>query len=274
MLQETAVVFPQTSFRWLLNGAGQIVDPFDYEIWNAVPVHQGVNAPLINPSHAAYPLVAGDQVLANGFQANRLALAINALPHNNDLQISQPQVNHYKATLHTIAEAFMNIAGASVPVSQSGANAVAGTLGAGPCVAVVARATGHGVPPAVACLHLSSNDMESLPDAYQAITDLHTQLVHQLAVPPVTCWCYLAGGSTIGDPDVIEEYARAFAACQQAQANLGMTLAGAVLPAAQQAGDYVDIFITPNSVYYVVDNNASSSDEDSTQEDSSSSEHD
>jgi len=265
MLIESAVVFPRTSWRWLLDAANQIVDPFDYRIWDSIPPGQGVNAQPLVSTNVAYQLAGNDQDAVNGFHANRLGLAVGALPHNNHLQNSQVQVTHYKNVLNTVAEAHMNMAGASVPVTRSGLNAVAGTLGAGPCLAVVARATGANVLPAVACVHLSSNDMDSLAHAYTAINNLRTQLLAQLNAAAITCQCYLAGGSTVDDDEAIEEYARAFAACEQVEADHGMQLAGAVVPAAVNDGDFVDIFITPNAIYYAVDNNdnyTSSSEDD------------
>lgn len=187
MLNESAVAFPGTSWRWLTNGNGQVVDPFDYHIFNG----QGVNDPNLADSGAMYQFVGNDQTLVNGFHQVRLATATNALPQQAQLH-QDPNEVQARSNDNTVGEALMNMLGISVAVARHGLNPCAGTLGAGTCLAVLARIRDTNGVWAVACIHLSSTDMQSLAAAEAAIDRLHTALTGVLP-GPVAANTYRAG---------------------------------------------------------------------------------
>jgi hypothetical protein len=263
MLVELPAHVPHTSWFWLRNGANQILEPFDRRIY----IQQGQQ---LVPTNNFYQLVDGDRALLNGFHTTHLAQAIAALPHNNHIEDNAVEFGNHDNI--NVPEAVMNELGISQPVVQVGANATVKTYGAGPCLPMLVRATAaanntHGV----GIVHLSANDMQSLPFARNGILRVCNALRVQLADLAATCHCYLAGGSIAPemDDDVLDEYARTVAALQMAAANAAnhMVFDGALVPAVDQDGDYIDVLIDANNIYYQEDNINGS---DSGGEDSSS----
>lgn len=251
MLAETQTAIPHTSWFFLRNGANQILDPFDLRIFAIVG-----QPPRLQPANNFYQLAGGDRATLNNIHTARLAQAIGALPHNNHIQDDADEFERHDNI--NVPEAVMNMAGPSQPVVQVGAASAVKSYGAGPCLPLLVRATAANNTPGVGCVHLSANDMQSLQAARNGITGMCNALRVQLADLNATCHCYLAGGSIApeqGD-DVLDEYARTVAALQILAANAAnhIVFDGALVPAVDQDGDYIDILITANDIYYQEDN--------------------
>jgi hypothetical protein len=266
MIAQSNVLFPDTTWCWLTGDDNAIIDPFDYGIWDTVPAGQGLGHPLF-PTDDVYDLNNAEQLAAVGFHIGRVAAAVAALPRNNDLTDDPAQVLTYKNNFAALAWAEMNEAGGpSAAASGAGVHAVSGTLGAGPCVAVLARASKADGGTAVGCIHLSTDDMQTLQHAVDSIGRLRASLSGTLGAPVAASQCYLIGGDLTDpdDQDVIEDYARAIGALQkEAQVAGGLTLVGGLVPAARRDGDYIDAFITQTNVYYARSNRSTAADNDS-----------
>ncbi len=254
MLAETAHPIPGTSWFFLQNAAGQFLDPFDLMIYAGPPLH-----PVHPPQQ--YQLVAGDRATLNGIHTHRMALAIQNLPHNNHIEDNPAEFSNHDTV--NVPEAVMDPAGPSQPVARVGVGAAVKTYGAGPCLPLLVRATAANNTRGVGCVHLSANDMESWQDAQNGIMGMCGQLRTQLADLTATCHCFLAGGSIAPehDDDVLDEYARTVAALQTLAANAAnhMVFDGALVPASDQDGDYIDVLITTTHIYYQEDNVGSGS---------------
>jgi hypothetical protein len=156
----------------------------------------------------------------------------------------------------------------AVPVVSTGPDATVGTCGAATCVAVLARATSQTGEHAVACAHLSSNDMQGLATATTAL-----RLVYDMLTKALTgnlhgnAEFFLFGGmDDPKDTNLIEEYARLVGACQRLRVTptIRMVLAGGIVPANPGSGS-VDAFVAPNRVAYIRNVGSPSATDDGTE---------
>lgn len=252
MLQETNIPFPGTSWHWLTEPetieANELIDPFDLAIYTVIPAVNAQAGPTVSPSGDVFEPDGSDDAVFDALHRRVLPLVIGGLPDNNRIVAGDTR------NLVPDAEAEMadgdDLADAEAAI---GVNALAGTGGVSPCVAVLARAP-VGNRWRVGCIHLSASDMESRQLAADAIDRLLAALA--AASPDANTGpveLYVVGGCE--DANVAyEEFARVIAAAQlraAAQGVVPVRLAGALVPAC--AGQrYVDVYIGANGVTYSV----------------------
>ncbi|WP_326552363.1 hypothetical protein [Micromonospora sp. NBC_01813] len=253
MLQETDIPYLGTSWPWLDDPdeleEDELIDPFDGAIYQVAPPENPGVGPTYSRTDGLYEPRDEDEASFQRIHRRVLGQAIAGLAHNARI------VEGKTTKLVPDAEAEMAEDGESaVAVAAIGVNALAGTGGVSPCVAVLARAPA-GNRWRVGCIHLSADDMKTLELVIAALDRLLTKLSQtgpDASTGPVEL--YVVGGCE--DENVAyEEFGRVIAAAQlraAGQSVVQVQLAGALVPACADE-QYVDVYIGSGGVTYSVE---------------------